>query len=100
MSAATAAGAESPEFKYQLNKTLGRSGYERDPQVRLCAVLEYLDALLCVVANQDVSGEDLNDFQRMNGAIQRGVLALASDLAWEAHELHTQLHVYGDGGAK
>lgn len=86
--------------KYEPNRTLGRSGYQRDPETQLHARMEQLDALLTLISNADVTGEDHNDFQRMNGSIQRAILGLASELAQEAHELYTRVHVYGDGGAQ
>ena len=85
---------------YEPGRTLGRSGYQRDPVSHLCAVLEHLDALLCTISAGGGADGEPNDFQRLNNVIQCSVLDLASDLATEAHELHEQLRVRGDGGAK
>lgn len=70
---------------------LGRSVHHGDQSGsdRLLAALEHLDALLAVVSNQDFDSENGgNDFQRFNNDIQRSVLGLAADLAWEAHSLY------------
>ena len=86
-----------PKLVYQRGRTLGRSGYEQSLASRLTATVERLDALLCVISNADFSEDDPgNDFQRMNKHIQVAVLDLASELAYEAHEIVTQIHAYDE----
>lgn len=69
--------------------TLGRKGYVTDNDSLLGDKLSKLDALLCLVSLCPDDLDDGNDFQGMNHHLQLEVLRLASDLAGEAHELHT-----------
>lgn len=99
---------EAPSSAYVPNKTLGCSGYVDSPVDRLPRVLAQLHALLNVLYDPDIKDVELENskitetgtFQRMNEYVQCEVLGLARDLAQEAHELHEQVYVYGEGGAQ
>ena len=67
---------------------LGRRGYVPAKSDQLSRKIEQLDALLAVMA----SGED-EGFQGCTSEIQLTVLHLASDLAAEVHDLHTEVSV-------
>jgi len=85
--------AAGPEpLQYVPGKTLGRSGFVDDPESRLATRIAHLDALLCVLAGEE-DDDGKTDFRRLNGQIQQTALDLASDLATEIHELHTQVTI-------
>lgn len=72
--------------------TLGRSGYIPSKEDQLAMRIEHLDALLCLMTN-DLNEEDGHGLLNLNSSIQAAVLHLASSLATEVHELHTELTI-------
>ena len=86
----TVAPSAAAPLRYVPGKTLGRSGYADEPEGRLAMRIAHLDALLCVLAGEE-DDDGKTDFRRMNDQIQQTALDLASDLATEIHELHTQV---------
>jgi hypothetical protein len=82
------------EVEYTPGKTLGRSGYIDDDVDALGDRLRWLDALLCVVTNEDRREDgSLFGFFSLNNEIQLETLRLASHLATEAHELREKLMI-------
>lgn len=72
--------------------TLGRSGHVPSKCDRLGQRIEFLDALLSLVAI-GLHDEDAMGFSQLNSAIQASVLELASSLATEVHELHSEISI-------
>lgn len=70
--------------------TLGRSGFVPDKSDLLAMRIEHLDALLCMLTN-GLGEEGERSFFDLNNSIQASVLHLASSLATEVHELHTEV---------
>lgn len=88
----TPAGDNTQPGGYQPNRTLGRSGWIEPPADKLCTRIRHLDALLAALTSDGGDGAAIfgcNEF------IQSAVLDLASDLAYEIHELYTQV-TYGE----
>lgn len=79
-------------LEFRPHTTLGRNGNVPSKRDRMNERLEHLDALLCLVTN-DIGEEEGRGFQNLNTTIQASVLYLASRLATEVHELHTELEI-------